>query len=528
MHAQLGPGMAVGDINGDLLEDVYIGGANGQSGGFFSQHPDSVGFFRNSWSEDSLYEDMGTLLFDVEQDGDLDLYVVSGGTGYPEGSTYYQDRLYINDGNGNFSSQPLLSVESSGSCVVGADFDHDGDIDLFVGGRIRPGNYPMVPKSYLLRNDTPTNGSPRFTDITSTVEGLSEIGMVTSALWTDYDNDNWRDLFIVGEFMPITVVANNKGNLELTNAEGLQDSEGWWNSISGGDFDHDGDTDYILGNLGLNSRYQASKEEPLCIYASDYDKNGRVDPILCFFIDGENHIAHTRDDIIRQVSAMRGRFKTYQEYAETNFKRSFLPSELESAYVVHAKRFENSYLENEGNGRFKLRALPVEAQIAPVYGVLVNDYDHNGTLDVLLTGNSYSTEVSTGRYDSSFGLVLLGTGDGNWEPLNLKQSGFKNIGDAKGMVSVNYRGQDLILVANNDAAVNYFSLNRPLPVHQVFAGDQHAMLFYSNGEARKVEFYDGSGYISQSSRSFGVDENVVKIIITDSNGQSRELKQLSE
>jgi hypothetical protein len=524
MHAQLGPGIAVGDINGDLLEDVYIGGARGQSGRFSLQHPDSIDFVNQVWSEDSLFEDMGCLFFDVEQDGDLDLYVVSGGTSYPEGSGFYQDRLYINDGRGIFSKymEPMPAA-SSGSCVVGADFDKDGDIDLFIGGRIKPGNYPLSPKSYLLRNDTPVNGSPQFTDITNTIEGLEEIGMVTAALWTDYNNDTWMDLMVTGEFMPVKVFGNNNGMLEAKNPQGLQDSEGWWNSIAGGDFDHDGDIDYFLGNLGLNSRYQASVAEPLCIYASDYDKNGRIDPVLCYFIEGENYIAHSRDEIIQQISAMRARFKTYQEYAEATFKQSFLPSELESAYIVQSKRFENSYLENTGEGTFILHKLPMEAQLAPVYGMTIDDYDQNGTLDVLLTGNSYSTEVSTGRYDSSFGLVLLGNGNGEWQPLNLQESGFRNKGDAKGMALLNYHDKRMIVVANNNAAANSFMSNRSNKVQTVRETDQHAMVYYPEGKRRKVEFYHGSGYFSQSTKSFTVDDNVLKIIVTDNKGNSREL-----
>lgn len=524
MHSQLGPGMAVGDINGDNLEDVYIGGASGQSGNFFLQAPDSTGFVRRTWALDSMSEDMGALFFDVEGDGDNDLYVVSGGTSHPKDSPFYQDRLYINDGKGNYSKfNDLPNTNSSGSCVVGADFDGDGDIDLFVGGRVIPGEYPRSPRSYLLRNDSAPMGAPRFTDITDQIEGLSEIGMVTSALWTDYDNDQWVDLLIVGEFMPITVVTNNKGNLEIISAEGLEDSEGWWNSISGGDFDNDGDIDYVAGNLGLNTKYTASKEQPLRIYASDYDNNGRLDPVLCYYIDGQNHIAHTRDEIIKQISAMRARFKTYQEYAEATFEQSFLSSELQNAYIVCSKRFESTFIENKGDGVFIMHSLPIEAQMAPTYGLAVNDYDRDGNLDVLLTGNSYATEVSTGRYDSSFGLLLLGKGDGRWQSLSIQASGIRNRGDAKGMVSLNYWGRNMIIVANNDAKINSYLTTEPMPVYQILPEDNYAMIYYSDGSYRRIEFYNGSGYISHSTRSFSIDDKVVRVTISNGKGQSREL-----
>ena len=527
MHAQLGPGMSVSDINGDHLDDIYVGAASGQPGSFLLQSPDSSGFITQKWNVDSTYEDMGSLFFDVDSDGDLDLFVVSGGTTHPDGSPLYEDRLYLNQGNGHFSRYNDITLSTgSGSCVVGADYDKDGDIDLFIGGRVIPGAYPHAPRSYLFRNDTDPSGNPKFKDVTNQIEGLREVGMVTAALWTDFDNDHWTDLLIVGEFMPITVVKNKEGSLELIKAKGLEDSEGWWNSIIGGDFDNDGDIDYVAGNLGLNSRYVASKKEPLCIYANDYDKNGRLDPVLCYYVDGENYLAHTRDDIIKQINAMRVRFKTYEEYAETPFDRSFLPSELEEAYVVHANRFESTYIENVGGGTFMLHALPAEAQMAPVFGILTDDYDGNGTSDLLLTGNSFSTEVSTGRYDASFGLLLSGDGKGGWHPLSIVESGIANKGDAKGMVSLNYRNNNIVAIANNNSRMNAFTTKSPTTAYKVLPNDQYATLYYPDGINKKIEFYVGSGYISQSARSFHVDDLVVKITITDSQGKTRDFEPI--
>ncbi|WP_298791073.1 VCBS repeat-containing protein [uncultured Allomuricauda sp.] len=525
MHSRGGPGIAIGDVDSNGMEDFYVGGAAGSTGQIYLQQEDG---FKNSFVgyEESLREDMGMLFFDADGDGDQDLYVVSGGipTSYKE--DVYQDRLYANDGKGNFSLTNALPVNDiSGSCVTASDYDNDGDLDLFVGGRVDPGNYPMPTTSQLYENIS-TEGEPKFREIGKNIENWEKLTMVTSAIWSDYDNDGWSDLIVVGEFMPITIFHNDRGTLKLVESPtGLEKSEGWWNSISSGDFDNDGDMDYIVGNLGLNTKYKASKDEPLCIYAKDYDKDGRVDPIMCYYNDGENYISHTRDKLIEQVNAMRGRFKTYQSYAEKTFEESFLPEELEDAYVVKSHVFESSYVENLGQGKFQLTTLPLSAQVAPTEGIIVEDFDQDGNLDLLLTGNSYVTEVSNGRYDAQLGTVLKGRGDGTFDYIQIAESGLVNKYDTSGLAQLkNKEGKSLIIIGNNSGPLKVFESqfkDKKLEFHDVADESMFAIVTFTNGEKQKREFQYGSGYLSQQSRRIAIHGKIKQIDITNFKGNTK-------
>ncbi len=526
MHSRNGPGIAVADVNNDKLEDFFVGGASGQPGALFLQNADGT-YEEGGWSLDADYEDMGSIFFDVDGDGDQDLYVVSGGVFAPGQPPGYQDRLYLNDGKGGFSQvQALPAITSSGSVVTAIDFDKDGDLDLFIGGRVSPGAYPMPAKSYLLENVS--EGQPakiKFNDISHTISGWENLGMVTTALWSDYDNDGWIDLIVTGEFMPVTVFRNDKGKLVPLDLEtsGLNNTGGMWNSLSGGDFDNDGDIDYILGNLGLNSKYSASVEAPLCIYAKDYDKDGRIDPIMCYFIGDKNYLAHSRDEIIGQINAMRARFKTYQSYADVTFEESFLPEELEDAYVVTCQTLSSSYMENLGNGRFVLRSLPQSCQMGPIEGIIVEDFDGDGNLDALLTGNSYTTEVATGRYDAIKGIMLLGDGNGSFSELPLEESGFLNDLDASAMVLTRgAKGNSYVVIANNNGPLKMFELKKEDPLNKtLMVGPQtvNAEILYKDGRQRKMEFYYGSGYLSQGSRSILLNDAIKEIRLQDVEGR---------
>lgn len=532
--SQYGPGIAVGDINGDGLDDFYIGGSAGKKGGLFTQLPDGTfQLAQGNIPDGKTGEDMGVLFFDVDNDGDLDFYAASGSYEFLEGSEQLQDRLYLNDGKGNFKldAAALPALTASKSCVRAADYDKDGDLDLFVAGRVVPGKYPLAPESYLLRND-----GGRFVDVTASASPeLQNLGMITDALWSDFNGDGEVDLVLAGEWLSVTFFQNTNGKFKnVTQATGLASYTGWWNSLAAGDFDNDGDIDYIGGNLGLNTNYVASDKQPLSIFAKDFDNNGSIDPVLaCYLKAGDGTMKpfpmHTRDDLNSQMPRTRSIFRRYIQYANATIDEVIPPAEREGALMMQATHFESSYIENLGKGKFKLKALPKAAQLAPIYGMQPDDIDGDGNLDLLLVGNDYGTEVFTGRYDAFAGLYLKGNGEGGFTPVTIRSSGFFVDGDAKAIAQlINAKGRKLTLVTqNNDSLLIFAAKDSVAEQDQVVTLqplDCMATITYRNGEKQVKEFYYGQTYLSQSSRKLKLTNDIISVLIKDFSGRTRKVE----
>ncbi|MEM6803714.1 MAG: VCBS repeat-containing protein [Bacteroidota bacterium] len=528
--SQAGPSIAVGDVNGDELEDFFLGGSREFSGTFFLQ--DAQEKFREQpllEAENKEEEDIGSLLFDADSDGDLDLYLVSGSFEYPEGSPQMQDRLYINDGQANFELNPdaLPELRASGSCVRAADVDADGDLDLFVGGRVVVGAYPQAPKSYILENE-----GGKFKEITATISpGLEGLGMVTDAIWTDFNNDGAIDLIVVGEFLPLSFFANQAGQLRRLEKTGVETLKGWWNSIVAGDFDKDGDMDYVAGNLGENNFYCATPEQPVCITAKDFDKNGSLDVVLSCYLKAEDRSmkafpVHSWPELIAQSPIFRARFQKYEEYGRTTIDSLFPEGELVDALIMEANHMSSSYIENLGNGKFSINPLPLQAQFAPVNGMLVKDLNGDSELDILMLGNDYGNEVNMGQYDAFTGLCLIGKGNGDFEVLTSGQSGFQVKEDAKALVSLmGASGREYIIASQNRGPLRLFELQYT-DTHFLTLGqfDTSAKLYFKDGGIQKMEFPLGAGYLSQSGRIVHLDKEVQKIEISDYSGNTRTIE----
>ena len=460
--SMLGPFVAVGDLNGDDLDDIVVGGAALQEAAIYLQTTN--GFTKTNgevFTLDKKHEDMGIHIFDADNDTDDDIYIVSGGNEFEPNTAILQDRLYINNGQGEFtkSTDALPKMYTSGSRVKSFDFDKDGDLDLFVGGRLIPGNYPSPANSYILENRS-ENGTAHFVDVTKGIAPeLRNLGMVTDASWADFDNDGWTDLVITGEWMPITILKNNKGKFEnVSERYDLADSNGWWFSINEGDFDKDGDIDFIIGNLGLNYKYKAAEDQTFDIYFNDFDENQTNDIVLSYYNDGKEYPLRGRECSSQQIPAIKSKFKDYSSFSTATLIDVYTEESLENSLHYQVKSFSSIYLENKGDS-FVKHELPIEAQISSINKIVVDDFDNDSNLDVVVVGNLYSSEVETPRNDASNGLLLKGNGQGGFKATRALESGLYAPGDVKDMAKITVNGKEHLLLSKNSDYLQLIKIN---------------------------------------------------------------------
>ncbi|HEX6227403.1 MAG TPA: VCBS repeat-containing protein [Chryseolinea sp.] len=458
MFSKSGPFISTGDVNGDGAADFFVGGAAGQAGALYLQEGGK--FNRKAvpaFEADKKYEDMGSALFDADKDGDLDLFVVSGGSEFSQGSEMYQDRLYTNDGKGNFKKGDVPKTISSGSCVVPFDLDGDGDLDLMRGGQVVAGVYPKPPKSYLLLNE---NG--KFVDKTKEMApALEEVGMVNSAVWGDLNGDKTGELIIVGEWMPVKVFEYRQGKLEDTSTEfGIDNTEGWWQKVIADDLDGDGDLDLILGNIGENYKFKAQSEKPFQVFAKDFDGNGTNDVFLARYYKNDLLVPiRGRECTSQQMPVISQKFPTYLSFAESDLP-TILGKDIENAMHYEAKTFSSAIAINQ-NGRLTLQSLPVDAQLSSVNGIIVNDFNRDGKRDILIAGNKFDVEVETTPADASPGLFLKGTGDLKFSPLKHIESGFFVPHNVKDIQLIKVKDDWAVIVGINNEGVRIFSPGSP-------------------------------------------------------------------
>jgi hypothetical protein len=446
-------------VNGDGLDDIYAGGGSGQTATLHLQQKDGrfIQKPQPGFEADAKSEDADAAIVDVNGDGYKDIYVVSGGYhNYIPDDPLLQDRLYLNDGKANFtkSNNALPAMRVSKSCVRVNDINNDGHPDLFIGGRVIPGRYPETPESFMLVND----GKGHFTNQISTIAPtLQKAGMITDALWIDMNNDSKKDLIVVGEWMPVMVCINANNKLQDQTKNYFSNHySGWWNKITTGDFNKDGHPDLVIGNLGLNTQCHVSDKEPADMYFKDFDDNGAVDPVFCFYIQGKSYPYCTRDELLDQISMMRTRFTDYKGYADLTLKEVFTEEELKGAGHLQANYLQTAYFESNASGKLQLKPLPIQAQYTPVYTITPLDYNKDGHEDLLLCGNMNQARLRPGKYDGNYGLLLQGDGKGGFTNVDQRLSGFFIKGDVRCVLPIN----NLLIFGINQQPVKAYTLSK--------------------------------------------------------------------
>lgn len=464
MYSTQGPALAVGDVNGDGLDDVYIGGGAGKPRALFIQQANGK-FSKSgqlSFAASNQADETAATFFDADGDKDLDLYVVTGGNEFLPNNPVLADILYLNDGKGNFNlSTGLPNVLENGSCVTAADYDRDGDMDLFVGTRMISGQYGFTPRSYLLQND----GKGSFKDVTAQVMSNNMLGMVTDARFEDLNKDGYPELIAVGDWMPITILQNQKGIFPSASSRTIANSNGWWNVLEAVDIDKDGDLDFIVGNLGKNTKLQCSEKQPAELYTNDFDKSGTFEQIIvCHNPDGKPYPMVLKSDLQKVLPIIKKKFVKHEDYAGQPIEAIFTDEQMQGVQKKMVNQPNSAILLNNGKGDFELIPLPLEAQLSPIFGIVATDYNHDGQLDILLTGNFFDVLPEIGRYDGNRGLILKGIGknqEGKPQFVALKpsQTGFSVSGQVRKMRKAkNANGQELIVLAKNKDKVQVFGV----------------------------------------------------------------------
>ncbi|MDG2221939.1 MAG: FG-GAP-like repeat-containing protein [Rubripirellula sp.] len=510
--SQLGPGIAWGDVDRDGREDCFIGGAAGTRSKLLLQTSPGQFQLAPGFQESRRHEDMGAVFFDVDRDGDLDLYVASGGYEHEPNSIDLRDRLYLNDGSGGFAAAPseqLPDTRVPGSSVSAADFDRDGDLDLFVGTRFRAHQWPLAASSQLLRND---NGT--LVDASSELaKPLDEIGLVTGSVWSDVDQDGWIDLLLTLEWGPVKILKNEKGVLvDATAAAGTADVTGWWNSITGGDIDNDGDIDFVALNFGLNTKYHGDKQHPVALYAGDFDKNGSLNLVEAEYEGDVCYPIRGRSCSAQAMPFLKDKFPTFREFALADVIQIYSGNSLDASSKFSANELQSVLLINDGSGSFDIQPLPRWVQISPGFGSVLQDFNGDGNLDLCIAQNFMQPQPETGQMDGGLGILLLGDGNGQFRSLTPNESGICVPGQGMALTVTDWNDDaapDLLMSVNDDASQAWTNQSLSSPTAQRFrlllqadAGNQHAVgsrvTVIRKNEKQVHEITAGSGYLSQS------------------------------
>lgn len=505
---QYGPSIASGDLNGDGLDDFVSGGGSPFHASLFMQTANGQFIRKNlpNYNQPQLQDDAGIMLIDADKDGDLDLFIVSGGAENQPQTKAYADHFYVNDGKGNFTelTTSFTNNRATKSAISAADFDLDGDLDLFIGGRVVPGRYPLPTNSFIYRNDS-KNGQIEFTDVTQKVApALINFGLVTSAIWTDIDADGKQDLLVAREWGPISCLKNNGQQLTLVKTP-LDSFKGWWNSLVPADLDNDGDMDYVAGNFGSNGYLQASDAFPLSVYAKDFDNNFSLDVVFSHWIEANKDGVKKefpvagRDILLKEMSVMKERFPNYASYAKTDMSQLFTVDQLKDAYIAKVNYLQSCWIENKGAFQFVIHALPTAAQVAPIFGMLAKDINADGWIDLVLTGNDFSMSPYLGQQDALNGLVLLNKGKGQLQPLSIAQSGFYTPANGRSLATIAVQNKMSFVAGQNRSFLKLFQSNQTgQQLHKIHSEETHAIYHYTNGQKRKEEYANGHGFLSQS------------------------------